>query len=611
MSDRKTYLGVFGTRLFLTMAALSVILVGAVGYWGYWNARSTIIRSAADNMQGVAEDRAAQLHNWFEERRQEINFLANLPEVVELTKRMSISGKSRRDSLRLDSVLKAHREIYNYYGAGGFFDMQGKPLALLNFCSFAAAEIIRHPEFVGALNSDEPVFGKFFRMHDGQAGINLSCAITDEDGKKIGVLTLLLLPEHTLNSLLANYANLGATGETYIAGEDSTMLTPSRNPRHPKEMTHKMTTKGVVECLQGKNYRGIYTNYTGEKVIGAGVWLAEQKWALMAEMTVREAYAPLKMAAVGFVIVLGLGLAMVFAASIVISKKLTQPLYELAQVSESITEGNLDVSIAISGKDEVGHLAARFHEMVKALKSSRGQLEKSHREMLQTEKLAAIGRLVASVVHEMRNPLSAVKMNIRIIEKKGGLTDIGNTHLEIASKQTLRLEKMLNELLEFSKPVTPQISPFDLTELVNRTIADHSDLFTSKQIRLNCAIPSYKLKIESDPDLLTRIIDNLLTNAVNASENKGVISVVILDAEMISIIISDRGKGMSKKALERLFEPFFTTRENGVGLGMSNVKKFVELLGGSIEIQSAEGEGTIATLKFNPKGIYAENTDNR
>ena len=485
-------------------------------------------------------------------------------------------------------------------------------MVLAESCPREKTENALCPEYYTALKTDEPVIGGIYMVNSETAGINMAKSIVNPAGETIGVLMLLLLPENTLYELLANHTSLGETGETYLVGADTTMLTPSRNHLHPQPLTHKMPTEGVKNCLSGIDSVGIYQNISGNKVVGAYVWIPEQKWALLAEMTAKEAFSPLYRVGMEFLLVLGIGLGLVFGVSIYISRRLTQPLYNLAEASEAVAKGNLDIQINADSNDEVGQLALQFNYMVKSLRASQRKLEHSHRELVQAEKLAAVGRLVASIVHEMRSPLSAIKMNIRIIQKKGSFSGLEKEHLGIAADQTGRLEKMLNELLEYSKPVKPKYCEFDITETMNRIISDQSELLMRKNIEVIRQYPVQKpIMMESDPDLMTRIIDNIITNAINASGLGQPLEIWLEGGEIIIIRIKDHGIGMTDKASSRLFEPFFTTRENGIGLGMSNVKKFIDVLDGTVEVQSKENLGTSITFTFSRKISNAEDIDNR
>jgi len=608
MPQQKPFLGIFGRRLFLMMAALSLALGGSLGFLGYWNAQQTITQYAKSRLRRVAQDRARQIEQWFEERKKEITLLTKLPGFVKALENMNLGKGTADDSLSIAFILQIHRQIYVNYGACAVFNSKGKMMVRTEDCPHQPQES-PCDEFYLALQTTEAILGQMSVLEQGETGLKLAKSVIDPHGRTIGVLIMLLLPENALFSILTDYTSLGKTGEVYLVGADSTLLTPIRNHIQHQLITYKITTEGALRCLSGVNSVGVYRNFSGEKVVGAYIWLPKMRWALMAEMSAQEAFDPVYKVGLEFLLVLIAGLALVLALTILISRRLTQPLYKLAEASNAVAAGNLNVEIASVGNDEVGQLSRQFDLMVKSLNSSRRLIEQSNRELVQAEKLAAVGRLVASIVHEMRNPLSAVKMNIRILQKKGSSGGLEKEHLNIAAAQTTRLEKMLSELLEYSKPVKPKFIRFDLIQLLNRNLHSHRESMQIKNLVLELDFPKQSLEIVSDPDLLTRIVDNLLTNAVNASHPGKTLKIQVLPADQVTIIIADQGQGMNKNALNRLFEPFFTTREDGIGLGMSNVKKFVDVLGGGIEVQSVENEGTTVILKFN-RGPYDTESTN-
>ncbi len=227
-----------------------------------------------------------------------------------------------------------------------------------------------------------------------------------------------------------------------------------------------------------------------------------------------------------------------------------------------------------------------------------------------TEELALIGQLVAGIVHEMRNPLSALKMNLRILERKVFLDALTTEHMNIAKDQVDRLEKMLRELLEYAKPVHPVYRTVNLKELLRTIRGDLQEIISEKRLLIETDFPSGSVEIVSDDDLLRRILENLITNAAQASPPGGTILLRLGDEpDSVRIEVIDRGKGMSPNVRSRLFEPFFTTRGDGTGLGMSNVKRFTEALHADLEVHSVEGKGTEVTVIL-PKSRYDQNPDN-
>ena len=580
----------------MVLAALSLVLLGAVGFVGYWHARNTIIDNASNHLFSVAFNRAKELDHWFEERKLEITLIANLPQVKSSVKRI-VNGdaSSRADSLALAEIIKAHRETYKLYGACGIIGLDGFLLVRSESCPCKDTDLSGMPVFQRGKVSTEAVLGDIYSLND-TTRMNLAKRIEDEEGNLLAVMVFRLYPRNTLNKLLADYAGLGATGETFLVGADSVMLTPSRHPEHPAELTHKMGIWGVTTCLQGKDTVGVYRSYMGEKVVGACIWMPEYRWVLIAEMTTREAFAPLYKVAWQFLLTLGMGMILVLVVSVFISRGLTMPIFNLAKASSAVTEGDLEIQLEPRSRDEIGSLTKQFNQMVSSLKKSREALEASHRLLLQAETLAAVGKFVASIVHEMRNPLSAVKMNVRILQRQGKLGESESEHLNIAAEQTLRLENMLKEILEYSKPVSPQIKKVDLTQVIDMVLSENRDSVERKKLKVSIDMPEGSSVADTDPDLLSRILANLLSNAVNASAEGSEIFIKLNSITPLSVSVIDKGKGMSPQVVQQLFKPFFTTREEGVGLGMCNVKKFTEVMGGTVMVQSEENKGTTVTI---------------
>ncbi|MDP8289191.1 MAG: ATP-binding protein, partial [Candidatus Electryonea clarkiae] len=244
-----------------------------------------------------------------------------------------------------------------------------------------------------------------------------------------------------------------------------------------------------------------------------------------------------------------------------------------------------------------------FNRMVKGLVSSQNELERSHQQLVQSEKLAAIGELVASVVHEMRNPLSAIKMNLRLLERKICDDPLNAEHLQLASGEVNRLESMLSDLLDYSKPLSLVITEVNLYNLTKQSFELLNEKANAKNIRLVLDEYDESIVMPGDEEQLLRALINLISNAIEASEQGEDVKTGLYktDNEQIVINVIDNGCGMNANALERMYETFYTTREEGTGLGMNIVKKIVEAHDGSIDVMSTEGSGTTVRLNF-PSG---------
>jgi signal transduction histidine kinase len=579
------------------------MLLTVVGIIGYLQSRRAVVRHAAEHLTSLTRDHSHEVALWLSDRMRDVSFYASLPEVKELSSRM-IRNPALADSLRLDEIFQVFYNVYEDYGPCGIYDLKGRPLVFAGECPGEETRSTMPPPRAEDLKPDEPAFQLLSCAITGGSIMRILQFINDADNRPVAILAFVLFPEKTLKDLLADYTGLGQTGEIYVVDADTVMLTPPRYLQPDENYHRKIRSTGISYCLAGNDSTGIYVGYRGVEVLGAYTWMPEQRWAMMVEISLTEALEPLNKIKSQFLLIGGLTLLFVLLISTLISRRITRPLYRLAAASDAIASGDLTVRIDSISTDEIGDLTTQFNAMVDSLNTSRRQIESSTLKLLQAEKLGAIGKLVASIVHEMRNPLSTVKMNLRIMEKRGELSDALNEHLLIARDQVARLERMLNELLEYSKPVQPDLAPVDIKSLIEQVSDDVVARLADKNVRLSRIIPDHPIVLTTDADLLNRIVDNILTNAIEASPEGSVISIEVVDNEDLRVVISDQGKGMSEKILNQIFEPFFTTRGDGIGLGMPNVKKFVEALESKIEVESQEGEGTIFSLTF-PKNYHA------
>ena len=600
MINKNIYLGVFGKRLLFILIMLCVFLVGTLGFVNYSITKQTILENAKNHLWGIVHSRNSQIEMWFDAKINKITITTELPVVRVIISRIALGKDNTLKATDfLQEILRYQVEEDNAFKAAGIYTLDGNLIAGTGESEHFNQNPYNTELFRLVQQSPEPVFGNLYYHDDTSAALHLAKSITGMNGEPLAVMFFDVHPQSFFDQIMNDYTGLGNTGELFLADADCLMLTKSRNPDHLPQMSHKMETQGVLNCLKGKSGIEVYKGYDGQEVIGAYIWMPMNKWALVAEMHLKEALQPVYIIRDQIHIVLIVSVLLVLIATIFISRRLSLPLVKLAEASNEIEQGNLNVRIKSVSKDEFGDLTRQFNSMVKSIRISRQELETSNQQLLHSEKLAAVGRMVASIVHEMRNPLSTVKMNMQILTKKNVLAEVESEHLAIAFEQVTRLEKMLKELLEYSKPVYPNFLNQDLKPLLQKIKYDKSELLKSKQMEYLEEYPDTPIIIRSDSDILTRVFDNLISNAIQASPDNSKICVrMLVQDEKVLVEVEDHGKGMSPKVKDKLFERFFTTREDGVGLGMSNVKKFLDILGAEIEVDSVLGEGTTIRISL-------------
>jgi PAS domain S-box-containing protein len=213
----------------------------------------------------------------------------------------------------------------------------------------------------------------------------------------------------------------------------------------------------------------------------------------------------------------------------------------------------------------------------------------------ESQKLAAVGQLSAGIAHEVRNPLSSIKMSLQILEKR--MNPAGNDlkRFHIARKEVEHLEKLVSDILVFAKPTEPEMHLADLNMCLEYSLAMAEREVEVKKIKVQTQLDDRVPLVPFDSSMLQQAFLNLYLNAIDAMEENGTLTIRTRLAEgqgKVMIEIIDTGAGIDETALPHVFNPFFTTKKYGTGLGLSQVKKIVDQHRGAIEVQSRKGEGT-------------------
>lgn len=251
-----------------------------------------------------------------------------------------------------------------------------------------------------------------------------------------------------------------------------------------------------------------------------------------------------------------------------------------------------------------GVLADQSRRRSAELETTTRQLEKVYRELQasfeqikRADRLSAIGQLAASLAHEIRNPLASIEGAANIIESAQTSEDVRAGSLNIIRKESRRLNRLLTNLLDFARPRRPEFQSVDLSRLIDSVVAlvDHSARQSSIEIRKNLA--AVLPPVESDPEQLKQVLLNLTINAMQAMPEGGRIEISARPAESgVRIAVRDQGPGVAEEDLEKIFDPFYTTKEAGTGLGLSVAHQIVVQHGGMIKAERNPGRGMTFSL---------------
>jgi signal transduction histidine kinase len=238
-------------------------------------------------------------------------------------------------------------------------------------------------------------------------------------------------------------------------------------------------------------------------------------------------------------------------------------------------------------------IVARADRIIEARAAERRRLEK---KLDQAERLASLGKMVASVSHEIKNPLGIVRSTAEILGRRLQKLAPGNDHLaKILVEETTRLDSIVREFLDFARPKKPAMDELAVNDIIRRITGFMAAEFVSHQIDLDLQLTESLPHIQGDFDQLYQACLNIFVNSVQAMPEGGLLTVVSSlsrDRKNIVIEIEDSGEGMSDEISQQIFNPFFTSKNRGTGLGLAIVKNIIDGHHGTISFISSEGEGT-------------------
>lgn len=330
------------------------------------------------------------------------------------------------------------------------------------------------------------------------------------------------------------------------------------------------------------------------------------RWLIVFQEPTSSAYRAVTQIKINSVILIFLTFCLCILSAVLLAKNLTKPIEELISGIELVASGNFDHQVQKVSNDELSKLVDVFNSMIVKLKKLQEDIKKA-------ERLSTIGKMANILGHEIRNPLASISNAIYYIKLQLTpiLSEIGVErfskifkHMEILESEIKSTTKIINDMLGFSRLRPPVLTMVNINEIIKKII---EEIKIPEKIKLQLTlteIPQIYLDIEE----IKQVIRNLINNAVDSMENKeyGILKITtsqtrMLDSNIscICLEISDTGCGIPAEIMNKIFEPFFSTKSKGTGLGLAVVKRIIEERhNGKIEIKTVVGEGTSFYIKL-------------
>ncbi|MBT3377317.1 MAG: sensor histidine kinase [Lentisphaerae bacterium] len=572
--------------------ACAMIPLIAMALQGYHCARQAIIDLETTHLRSVLEGRRARISDWVEERKQDVRAVAAYPHVWRQTVQGTLPGRNaaagdladflenvRTSNRSVDSITiydKSWRQV------AGSAPTVGDPKDALS------------PAFRDRLKAAlDVVVGSPQTDASERIGIRLGAPLVNPGGNRVGSVVTNVLLSDTLYPILEDHSGLRATTKTYIVSNDGRFFSGprphievlSRGTRHPAGFLDGCSSEAES-----------YQDCCGKPVLAMASPMPDLGWILVAEVDQIEAFAWLSAlrrraataAAVVFVAVLILGSGG--------ARRVAQPFHELRAVARRVAAGNHGERVSMLGSaeaQEVGH----------AVNTMLDELEAFAQKLANAGALAAVGQLSSSVVHEMRNPLSSIKLNLGAVREAFEEGSDDRELADIALREATRVEKMLNDLLAFGKPLELSLLPVSLRALLERCLEHANSVSRTRgiEVRINWN-ELRESALVCDEEQMLRALCNLVDNAVSFSPDGGEIQLAASippgAPSALEISVRDQGPGIPTEHLGSVFEPFFTTRERGTGLGLANVAKIATCHNGTVRAANHEEGGAQFVIRL-------------
>lgn len=322
-----------------------------------------------------------------------------------------------------------------------------------------------------------------------------------------------------------------------------------------------------------------------------------------------------------FTVIAALCAGLLLVILIFATDRIIKPLMTMVVATQKISQGDLSHTVAVTSKDEIGYLATSFNKMTSDLQAANAklldwgktlekkveertrELTKMQASLIQSEKLASLGKLAAGVAHEINNPLGGVLIYSHLLLEDTPKDSPHYSNLKKIVKETTRCKNIVKGLLEFARPKDPEMSSLDINNIVEKSlyIIEGQSLFQNLVIEKHFA-PDLP-RIVGDGAQLQQVFMNIILNGADAMDNDGTFTINTShdsDGRFITIQFSDTGHGIQEDDIKRLFEPFFTTKDvgKGTGLGLAISYSIIQKHRGTIEVNSQVDKGATFSVKL-------------
>ena len=607
---RIRFLNSLQVRVTLVFLLVSLVPLGAVSVFALRTADKVITHIVTNELENVATEKQGLLERWIAERKADLAVVAGSAAVGTM------------DASQIAPYLKLVQEQYGVYDR---FVIAGRDGRAVYDTADGADPSCEEEVWHRLALEGRPYTSEIRLAAEGRGSVFLlSVPIPGPDGRPRGAACATVNTRAILAQVLR--VSLGETGECYLVDQTGTFLA-HKEPR--RILRENIAQSESFTNIFGENRaRPVYTDYRGIAVLGASRAVAGTQWYIVVEQDRDEAFAESYRLSRN----ISLGIAATVAGAIGLSWLLagyvTAPIRALSEAAHGLARGEFEHALLdahTKRRDEIGALYAAFEHMADQLKDRHARLQtrmglteaelrkvearlkRTLEAAARSERLAALGRLASGVAHEIRTPLTSLKLFLQSVQDEIAVSAEQSEDYRIAMRQVARIETTINHFLDFARPQEPVLMEVDFVKLVDDALEVVQPRANQQEVEIEKRVEPALPEVRGDMHQLGEVLVNLLVNALEAMPDGGRLTIAVVpepaepaapSATRVRIDVSDTGPGIPNKDLDRLFEPFFTTKAAGSGLGLAITSGIVERHGGSVDVDTRPGAGTKFSVRL-------------
>ena len=610
------------TKLMLIFLLVALVPIAAIGVFSIKTTEQLIVNMVMRQLENVVVDKVAILERWLSERKADI---------------LVIAGTSILKSMDPEIIapyLDLIQKNYGVYKKHTVVSVDGD-IAFSYYGGKLSTEI--QSVYTGHIKENFYLSNISHPPKEEESTFNIAAPIIDDDGNIKGAVYGTVGTGKIIYFILN--VSLGKTGECYLVDKDGTFLAHKEPQRILKENISQ--SDSFKNIFSRRDRYKTYLDYRGIEVLGTSQKVEGTDWYIVVEQDRDEAYHSFDTLKRYIYLTVLLCIGSAFMLTWVISYHIVSPIRALSRSADIIANSEFEkVVVNINREDEIGMLSRAFENMAVKLQERQNHLAQKvdlkearlketdiilkqiKRVAERSEKFAAIGRLGAAVAHEIRTPLTSLKLFLESVRSEIEVSAEYTEDYRIAMKQIKRIEATINRFLDFSKPQDLVFSEIDISQLIENVLVMIRPMVNKQECSLEIDMEKDLPKINGDKKSLEEALINLFVNSIEAMGDHGKLFVIVQrdyfdlnnkTTHCIRIDIGDTGCGITEDQIVNIFDPFFTTKSSGTGLGLPLVLNIIKRHGGDIRVKSHMNKGTLFSLylplKLN-QFIFEENGKN-